>query len=54
MCPYILGNTLTFCTEIPFAVHFNCAEKEPTFIREEHQLKTIGGGGGGGGGVGFG
>ena len=28
MWPYIFGNTFTFCTDIPFAVHFNCAEKK--------------------------
>ena len=31
MWPYIFGNTFTFCTDIPFAVHFNCVEKNPTF-----------------------
>ena len=33
-CDHRIGNTFTFCTDIPFAAHFNCA----------------GGGGGGGGG----
>jgi hypothetical protein len=27
-----VSNTFTFCTDIPFATHFNCAEKKnPTF-----------------------
>jgi hypothetical protein len=26
--PYIFGNTFTFCTDIPFAEHFNCAGKK--------------------------
>ena len=40
MCPYIFGNTFTFCTDIPFAVHFNCAEKI-LHLREELQHMTI-------------
>jgi hypothetical protein len=40
MCPYIFGNTFTFCTDIPFAVHFNCAEKI-LHLREEQQHMTI-------------
>jgi hypothetical protein len=37
----VFGNTFTFCTDIPFAVHFNCAGKNPAFIREELQHMTI-------------
>jgi hypothetical protein len=27
-CDHRIGNTFTFCTDIPFAAHFNCAEKK--------------------------
>jgi hypothetical protein len=37
---YIFGNTFTFCTDIPFAVHFNCAEKI-LHVHEELQHMTI-------------
>ena len=30
-CYHRIGNTVTFCTDIPFAAHFNCAKKNPTF-----------------------
>ena len=26
-CDHRIGNTFTFCTDIPFAAHFNCAGK---------------------------
>ena len=29
-CDHIIGNTFTFCTDIPFAAHFNCAGKKST------------------------
>ena len=32
MWSYIFGNTFTFCTDIPFAAHFNCAEKKSMTI----------------------
>ena len=35
-----LAITFTFCTDIPFAVHFNCAEKI-LHLREEHKHMTI-------------
>ena len=27
-CDRRIGNTVTFCTDIPFAAHFNCAGKK--------------------------
>ena len=29
-CDHRIGNTFTFCTDIPFAAHFNCAGKKST------------------------
>ena len=40
MRPYTFSNTFTFCTDIPLAVHFNCAEKNPTEIEIEISLLT--------------
>ena len=37
---YIFCNTFTFCTDIPFVVHFNWAEKI-LHLREELQHMTI-------------
>ena len=34
-CDHRIGNTFTFCTDIPFATHFNCAEKKILHLREE-------------------
>ena len=31
-CDHRIGNTFTFCTDIPFAAHFNCAEKKSMTI----------------------
>ena len=39
-CDHWFGNTFIFCTDIPFAVHFNCAEKI-LHLREEHKHMTI-------------
>jgi hypothetical protein len=39
-CDHRFGNTFTFWTDIPFAVHFNCAEKI-LHLREELQHMTI-------------
>ena len=27
-CDHRIANTFTFCTDIPFAAHFNCAQKK--------------------------
>ena len=29
-CDHRIGNTFTFCIDIPFAAHFNCAKKKST------------------------
>ena len=34
-CDHRIGNTFTFCTDIPFATHFNCAGKKILHLREE-------------------
>ena len=39
-CDHWFGNTFTVCTDIPFAVHLNCAEKI-LHLREEHKHMTI-------------
>ena len=40
-CDHRIGNTFTFCTDIPFATHFNCAEKKILHLREELNHMTI-------------
>ena len=34
-CDHRIGNTFTFCTDIPFAAHFNCTKKKIHQLREE-------------------
>jgi hypothetical protein len=40
-CDHRIGNTFTFCTDIPFAAHFNCAGGKILHLREELEHMTI-------------
>ena len=40
-CDHRFGNTFTFCTDIPFAVHFNCAEKILHLREELKHMKIV-------------
>ena len=40
-CDHRIGNTFTFCTDIPFAEHFNCAEKN-SFIYVKTHMTFVG------------
>ena len=40
-CDHRIGNTVTFCTDIPFATHFNCAGEKNLHLREELKHMTI-------------
>jgi hypothetical protein len=40
-CDHRIGNTVTFCTDVPFAAHFNCAGKKILHLREELKHMTI-------------
>jgi hypothetical protein len=40
-CDHRIGNTFTFCTDIPFAAHFNCAEKK-SFIYVKTHMTFVG------------
>ena len=40
-CDHRIGNAFTFCTDIPFAAHFNCVEKKILHLHEELKHMTI-------------